>query len=113
MSHPNKRTPRLRPRFDEIVPLIESLYRRPGGGAGCCLHVVTDDLNLDDSFVNHCLLRAIRLKHRDCAELALWLRCASKTQRRRACSVADKACVMYISSPGEYFRITGYSAGRA
>ncbi len=36
-----------RPKVPDLVPLIRAVYDSPLGGAGCCLHVVTDDGNWD------------------------------------------------------------------
>lgn len=42
--NPVRRNPD-RPKTTDLAPLILEVYRSPHGGAGCCLHVVTDDDN--------------------------------------------------------------------
>lgn len=44
--NPVRRNP-YRPKVPDLVPLIEAVYAHPDGGAGHCLHVVTDDANYD------------------------------------------------------------------
>ena len=38
-----------RPKVPDLVPLIVAVYESPAGGAGCCLHVVTDDGNWESA----------------------------------------------------------------
>ncbi len=68
-----------RPTIPEIRPLIEAVYDR--SGAGCCLHLVTDDENVEDSYVQFCLDQAIERGHADCETAARALMRMSKTQR--------------------------------
>lgn len=46
--NPARRNPN-RPKVPDLVPLIAAVYASPNGGAGCCLHVVTDDGNWDSA----------------------------------------------------------------
>lgn len=71
----------------EVAPLVRALYARPGGEAGCCLHVVLDDGNVKDDQVRFCLDEAGRKGHPDCAELASKLLEMSKTQRLKLRSI--------------------------
>lgn len=71
----------VKPTVPEVAPLVRALYARWGGGAGCCLHVVLDDGNVEDSFVDHCIESARELGHGDCLLLGYLLRDMSKTQR--------------------------------
>jgi hypothetical protein len=56
---------------------------RGDGATTCCLHVVIDDPNFDDSTVAHCLERARVREHPICVQLARLLMEASVTQRKR------------------------------
>lgn len=68
-----------RPTVPEVLPLVHAVYRRHS--AGCCLHVVLDDRNLDDCFVESAIGDAIREGHTDCEKLARKLATMSRTQR--------------------------------
>jgi hypothetical protein len=71
----------MKPTIPEVAPLVLALYRREGGCAGCCLHIVLDDTNVKDSDVAFCLRQAQERGHEDCIALALKLVEMSKTQR--------------------------------
>ena len=47
--------------------LARAIYETPGGGCGCCLHVVLDDGNYERQHVQWCLDNA---KHGVCQEVA-------------------------------------------
>lgn len=70
-----------KPTVPEVAPLVRALYASPGGGVGCCLHIVLDDGNVDDKSVDFCLRTALMRGHPECERLALLLRRMSKTQR--------------------------------
>jgi hypothetical protein len=70
--------PADRPKVPDALPLKASIYARHS--AGCCLHVVIDDGNLDDACLRLCLQDA---EHDDCRALAAMLLRMSPTQRRR------------------------------
>jgi len=72
-----------RPTVPDVLPLVRAIYARPGGGVGCCLHIVTDDGNLEQSNVDFCVQTAIERGHADCLEAARLLAQMSKTQRAR------------------------------
>ncbi len=82
---------RIRPSVPEVAPLVRALYRRNGGGAGCCLHIVLDDDNVRNSNVAFCLEEARQKKHVDCIELAEKLVEMSTTQRLVLRHVARRA----------------------
>lgn len=63
----------------EVRPLVRELYMRHA--TGCCLHIVLDDNNIEDGFVQYCLDYAVERKHEDCLRLAIILLSMSKTQR--------------------------------
>lgn len=71
-----------RPTVPDVLPFIRSIYAR--NVAGCCLHVVTDDYNVDDDFVEHSIERARELGHADCLKAAEMLAAMTTTQRLKA-----------------------------
>lgn len=71
----------MKPTVPEVLLLVKALYATREGGVGCCLHIVLDDNNVDDSSVQFCLDWARSHKHPKCAEIALLLLAMSKTQR--------------------------------
>jgi hypothetical protein len=72
---------RAKPTVPEVAPLVRALYEvHP---AGCCLHIVLDDGNVQDSNVQFCLDLAVERGHASCAALAVLLGGMSKTQRTK------------------------------
>jgi len=74
MPKPSIKQPRSQVR-PKTVPLhvrarlmVEQLYQR--SGAGCCLHIITDDFNVQDQHAAFCLDYAEKQGHRQCYELA-------------------------------------------
>lgn len=63
--------------------LRQRIYSSPRGGAGCCWHVVLDDGNVEDSFVEYAedTLSMCRGDREACRELGAILLLMSKTQR--------------------------------
>lgn len=61
--NPVRRNPN-RPKVPDLAPLIVAIYERENGGAGCCLHVVTDDANWECA--GFCLNWAREQGHTDC-----------------------------------------------
>lgn len=53
------------------VELVQSIYVRHG--AGCCMHIVTDDGNIEDGDVQHCLEFAMKRGCPECIALAALL----------------------------------------
>ena len=68
-----------RPTVPEVMPLVKAIYRRHSGG--CCLHIVTDDGNVENGHVDFCLRRSRELGHADCIEVAEMLTLMTQTQR--------------------------------
>ena len=63
-----------KPTIDEVWPLVQAYRERYGTN----LHIVLDDLNIDDGSVEFCLERCIAD-----TELAIKLSQMSKTQRKK------------------------------
>lgn len=51
--------------------LVRSIYDRHG--AGCCMHIVTDDGNIEDRDVQHCLAFVMKNECHECIALAALL----------------------------------------
>jgi hypothetical protein len=64
-----------------VRDLYYAVYDSDGGGAGCCLHIVLDDGNIQDDHVQYCLEKARLANHPNCVALAEALLSMSKTQR--------------------------------
>lgn len=71
-----------RPKVPDLAPLIAAIYRRPNGGAGCCLHVVTDDGNWECAAF--CLDYAWEHGHPDCIAAAEMMAQMTESQIARA-----------------------------
>jgi hypothetical protein len=61
---------------------IRAIYDSPGGGAGCCLHIIVDDGNTTDSSVEVCLAEAKKQQHPMCDMVAVFLGTLTRAQRR-------------------------------
>lgn len=72
-----------KPTLPEVLPLIRAVYGREGGGGGCCLHILTEDGNVENSHVHFCLERAREQNHADCIAAAEMLLKMTKTQRTK------------------------------
>lgn len=72
-----------KPTVREVLPYVQALYAREGGGAGCCLHILLDDGNVDQSSADFCYGVAVGREHQDCEDLARLIRRMSATQRHR------------------------------
>ncbi len=79
-----------RPTVSEVLPLVNAVYHRHC--AGCCLHILTDDGNVEDGHAKFCLKQAQEQGHADCLAAAGKLMLMSKTQRRK----------IYMTSEGRY-----------
>lgn len=55
----------------------------------CCLHIVTDDFNIDDSHIDFCVEQAQKEKHPTCEALALYFRDLSKDERGSALAIYE------------------------
>jgi len=81
-----KAKPKEVPLHVRVSRLTDQLYNRHS--AGCCLHIVTDDFNIQDSHVEFCMKYAEEQGHRQCFELA---------QLYRALSPKERALVLGLS----------------
>lgn len=77
-----------RPSAPDVAAVIARVYARPGGGAGCCLHLVTEDGNVDDGSVAYCQSEAAEAGHADCEEALGLLAQMKRTGRWRASQLA-------------------------
>jgi hypothetical protein len=73
--------PRDRPTVPEVLPLVRRIYERHC--AGCCLHIVTDDGNIEQGHVDFCVQQAKDQQHADCLAAAEMLAAMTETQRRK------------------------------
>jgi hypothetical protein len=71
-----------------VLPLVRALYRTPEGGSGCCLHIVLDDFNVEDSHVEFCIGYARSEGHADCEALSRVLRRMTAGQRWKLAKLA-------------------------
>lgn len=69
-----------RPKVPEVKSLVREIYNQPMGGAGCCMHIVLDDGNIEDDSIRYCLERA---QHDLCRQVATMMLQMTKTQRRK------------------------------
>ena len=70
-----------KPTILEVLPLVQAVYARHC--AGCCLHIVTDDGNVDQGCAEFCLEQARKSGHVDCLAAAEQLVLMSPTQRKK------------------------------
>mgnify|MGYP001590620201 FL=1 len=70
-----------KPTVPEVLPLVRAVYARHC--AGCCLHIMTDDGNCEQSNADFCLQAAREGGHPDCLAAAEMLARMSLTQRRK------------------------------
>lgn len=120
----------LPPKLAEVNDAITDLYSEYYKGAGCCLHITTDDYNIEDASVDSCVKWATEKAakgrdergntHDDCVALAKRLR--ALTLRERAVLFHMKwcpACEQYdaydecvdcrgklvpLPSPGDFYK---------
>lgn len=65
---------------EELLGAIEDLYSV--NCAGCCLHIVLDDHNLEDGHVDFCIRYASSREHEGCREIGNALRERTFEHRR-------------------------------
>jgi hypothetical protein len=75
-----------RPKVPDLVPLIRAVYARENGGAGCCLHVVTDDGNYGS--VDFVWQEAVKARHSECIVAAAMMSLMTYSQIKRATRAA-------------------------
>lgn len=73
--------PRDRPTVLDVLPLVRAIYERHC--AGCCLHIVTDDGNVEDHWMPFVIETAKERGHADCLRAASMLAQMTPTQRHR------------------------------
>lgn len=78
----------IKPTTLDAIPLTKTIYER--SAVGCCLHILLDDQNIDDSHVIFCLEEALKNNHEDCIRLSIMLLKMSKTQRLKVANDADR-----------------------
>ena len=71
----------MKPVVPDVLPLVRAVYARHS--TGCCLHILTDDCNVEQGHADFCLEQAIEKQHPDCLAAAKMLVVMSKTQRRK------------------------------
>lgn len=76
----------MKPTIPQVLPLVRALYARHC--AGCCLHILLDDGNVEDAHADFCIDYAMGEGHAECLRLAQLLRAMSKTQRRKLSALA-------------------------
>lgn len=69
----------MEPSFDALIARISAIYA--GHGAGCCLHIVTDDGNVEADSVRYCLAQAKKRQHPECVKVANMLLALKEPQR--------------------------------
>lgn len=76
------------PNVPFVLPMVNAIYREHS--AGCCLHNVLDDWNIEDSSVDFCAKYAAESGHAGCELLANTLRLMSRTQRAKLCKLKSR-----------------------
>jgi len=87
MFPPDK--PKDRPTVPQVLPLVNQLYKTFEGGSGCCLHIVLDDNNINDHFIEYCLEIAEQKQHTFCQTICKLLLQMTLTQRHKICGSHD------------------------
>ena len=68
-----------RPTVPDVLSLVNAVYQRHA--AGCCLHILTDDGNVEQGHADFCVEQAREQGHDDCLKAAEMLAKMTKTQR--------------------------------
>lgn len=76
--------PADRPKVPQVAAMIRAIHESPGGAAGCCLHIFTDDFNLGRGNAEFCAEWARERGHALCLETATALASMTRSQQRRA-----------------------------
>ena len=73
-----------RPAADRVRLLVREMYELKGHGAGGCMHIVTDDENLERDSIEFCLDVARKRGCAPCIRLASLLLLMTATQVKKA-----------------------------
>jgi len=76
-----------RPAVRQVAAAIAAIYASNDGGAGCCLHVLTDYGNLNS--IDFCIEVAREKRHAECAKAAMLLGKLTISGRKRAIRMAQ------------------------
>lgn len=71
----------MTPTINDVVALVKVVYQRHA--AGCCLHILTDDGNIERADVNFVVGYALGHGHSDCQAAAQAIAQLSRTQRHK------------------------------
>lgn len=74
-------------RTELVADFVRNLDKR--SGSGCCLHIVTDDFNIDDGHVQFCLDEARKAVHPECEALAGYLLDLSREERGSVLAIRE------------------------
>lgn len=74
--------------WDRAVAIAKRLESR----AGCCVHIVLEDMNIEDDHVAYCEGYAAGVGHQECRELAGWLRRLKPYERAMFVHNLDGSC---------------------
>lgn len=72
-----------KPTVPQVAPLVKEYYDMPGNAAGGSLHVVLDDYNLADSYVQFCIEWSMEQNDKCGEMLGRVLYLMSRTQRKK------------------------------
>jgi hypothetical protein len=67
----------------EVIPLFKEYLSKPGNEVGGCLHIITDDFNIEDCHIEFCIDYARKRNDVDAIRLGDILLQMSKTQRKK------------------------------
>jgi hypothetical protein len=78
--------------MDHLLARIHLLYQRPGGYCGCCTHIVTDDMNIEDRHIDFCIKYAEKESCWECWAIMKDMRPLTRVER---CRVVDPNGIYY------------------
>lgn len=78
----------MKPTVLDVLPLVRAIYKRHV--TGCCLHILTDDGNVENQDAQFCLEQARASGHADCLAAAELLAQMTKTQRLKVSRSAPR-----------------------
>ena len=73
----------MNPKLEKVSRKTDKLLGNPKKGAGCCLHIVIEDCNIEDHHVELCLKQAKKAGkgHKSCRKLARRYKALTKAER--------------------------------